>query len=75
MALYLYFRTHSNSILPDPRGPLSREIPSTASHQQPSLVKSVVQQDDNPAQPAAIRKQAAERGEATTVLWLLVMTL
>ena len=31
MALYRYFKVHSaDSILPDPRGPLSKKVPSTA---------------------------------------------
>ncbi len=30
MALYRYFKLHSDSKLPDPRGPLSKEVPSTS---------------------------------------------
>ena len=42
MALYRYFKVHSaDSILPDPRGPLSKKVPSIAIASANEEVKSV----------------------------------
>ena len=78
MALYRYFKVHSaDSILPDPRGPLSKKVPSTAIASANEEVKSVVQQPAKRArgpytkftaeQRATIGKRAAEHGVAATV--------
>ena len=79
MALYRYFKVHSaDSILPDPRGPLSNKVPSTAIASANEEVKNVVQQQAKlrargpytkftAEQRAAIGKRAAEHGVAATM--------
>ena len=78
MVLYRYFKVHSaDSILPDPRGPLSNKVPSTAIASA-NEVKNVAQQPAKlrargpytkftAEQRAAIGKRAAEHGIAATV--------
>ena len=58
MALYRYFKA-SDTKLPDPRGPLSKEVPSTAIAAANGEVKHVVELQRG--------KRAAEHGVVATV--------
>lgn len=72
MALYRYFKQHSNDKLPHPQGPLSIEIPSTAIVSANEEVRRVVSKEPakkrgpyskfSAEQRAAIGKRAAEYG-------------
>ena len=77
MALYCYFKA-SDTKLPDPRGPLSKDVPSTAAIAAANgEVKHVVELQRGktrgpntkftPEQKAEIGKQAAEHGVVATV--------
>ena len=76
MALYRYFKA-SDTKLPDPRGPLSKEVPSTAIAAANGEVKHVVELQRGktrgpytkftPEQKAEIGKRAAEHGVVATV--------
>ena len=76
MALYRYFKA-SDTKLPDPRGPLSKDVPSTAIAAANGEVKHVVELQRGktrgpytkftPEQKAEIGKRAAEHGVVATV--------
>ena len=76
MALYRYFKA-SDTKLPDPRGPLSKEVPLTAIAAANGEVKHVVELQRGktrgpytkftPEQKAEIGKRAAEHGVVATV--------
>ena len=71
MALYRYFKQHSNDELPDPQGPLSIEVPSTSIVSANEEVRRVVSKEPAKRGPyakftaeqrAEIGKRAAEYG-------------
>ena len=76
MAFYRYFKA-SDTKLPDPQSPLSKEVPSTAIAAANNEVKHVVELQRGktrgpytkftPEQKAEIGKRAAERGVVATV--------
>ena len=80
MALHMYFQPAQIGSLPDPRGPLSRQVPSSAISAANSKVTAVLQQPPmtwrpkrgiyakfTPEQKADIGKRAAEHGIESTV--------
>ena len=80
MALHKYFQPAQVGSLPDPRGPLSRQVPSSAISAANSKVTAVLQQPPTTRQPkrgsyakftpeqkADVGKRAAEHGIASTV--------
>ena len=77
MALYRYFQAKTDAQLPDPRGPLSKELPSTAILCANREVTNVLQLQQTksrgpytkftPEEKAEIGKRAAEHGVAATV--------
>ena len=79
MALYRYFKASQDTKLPDPRGPLSKEVPSTAIAAANNEVKHVVELQRGktrgtytkftPEQKAEVGKRAAEHGVAATVCY------
>ena len=78
MTLYSYFKA-SDTKLPDPRGPLSKEVPSTAIAAANGEVNHMVKLQRGktrgrytkfiPEQKAEIGKQAAEHGVVATVCY------
>ena len=79
MALYRYLKQQSEDDLPDPRGPLSRKVPSASIASANEEVRCVIL-DPEPVkgargsytkftaeQKAGIRKRAAEHGVAATI--------
>ncbi len=83
MALFRYFATSADTVLPDPRGPLTRQIPSTAIASANGEVRQLLQAQQaaepvsatkrgsyvkfTPEQKAEVGKRAAEHGVAATV--------
>ena len=77
MALYRYFKASQDTKLPDPQGPLLKEVPSTAIAAANNEVKHVVELQRGKMrgtytkftteQKAEIGKRAAEHGVAATV--------
>ena len=77
MALNRYFKVSQDTKLPDPRGPLSKEVPLTAIMAANNEVEHVVELQRGkmrgtytkftPEQKAEIGKQAVEHGVAATV--------
>ena len=59
MALYRYFKQHSNDKLPDPQGPLSIEVPSTSVVSANEEVRRVVSKE--PAKRGPYTKFTAEQ--------------
>ena len=80
VALLRYFKPNGDTgaMLPDPRGPLAKQVPSTSITSASEEVKDVLAQGTEPtkrgayakftpAQKAGIGKRAAEHGVAATV--------
>ncbi len=85
MSLYNFFQPVQRECLPDPRGPLSRQVPSSATASANSLVTAVLQSPAvqpvctqsqrgqytklTPEQKAEVGKRAVEHGIASTILY------
>ncbi len=85
MSLYNFFQPVQRECLPDPRGPLSRQVPSSATASANSLVTAVLQSPAvqpgctqsqrgqyaklTPEQKAEVGNRAAEHGIASTICY------